>query len=246
MEMEKNNALNDYLDQYHNGQITEADFQGRLQSDLQLKEAYRLYKEDKALVRIIAKQEFKAIATKALQDQGKRPKSYFLSRHFLRIAAVLILAVCAYFAFQHSKQNSNPEEIFAQHFTLPPPLIERSTDQNSNDWETLMTAYQKKDFTKAIQVGAILLKNKDFPYLEKGKLYLGLSYLMTADFAKAQQTLDQVSPNSSFFQDAQWYNALAELKQNKVETAKKDFEKIAQTKGHFKQKEAEEILLELR
>ncbi len=245
MEMENNNDINDYLDRYHNGQVSEPEFQSRLQSDFELQEAYKLYKEDKALVRVIAKQEFNSIAAKALLEQPKKTESFFLSSYFLRVAAVFLLAICSYLAFQYSAQTRSPEQIFATHFQLPPPLEERSTDQNSKDWEKLMTAYQKKDFSKTIQIGEVLLNQQDFTHLEKGKLYVGISYLMIPDFAKAQETLGTVSPGSSFFQDAQWYSALAELKQNNLAAAKKAFEKIAQTKGHFKQKAAKAILLEL-
>lgn len=240
--MDDNKIIQDYIDKYHAGEIPEADFQQRLESDTDLQQAFVQYQQDLKVIRAGAKEQLKKKAASALDKQEQKKVKIFPLKRLLQIAAALVFLVVSVFLIKNINHTSSTTDLFAAHFELPDPAGERNANPQTEIWNKAMAAYSKQDFKKTIELLSPLVKQNDFPFADRGNLYVGLSQLMQNENQKALESFDAINVESSFVQDAEWFRALAFLKMENLEEAKKAFQKIVDQPRHFKHKEAVEIL----
>lgn len=233
------------IERYHNGEIEESDFKNQLASDAGLRQAYELYQKDIGVIRKLAKEQLRKKVGLLLDKHENKQATFFSLKRVLQIAATIALLITSIFLIQDYLQPKSAEEIFANHFELVALTNERNATPQTQNWKAAMTAYANQNYRKTIELLTPLVHQKDFPYTERGKLYLGLSQLIVNEPQQAIDNFERVSSESSYFQEAEWYRALAFLKMGNAENAKAIFQKIANQPRHFKQKEAEIILGDL-
>ncbi|GEM_PF-3811143 len=233
------------INRYHNGEIEESDFKNQLASDVGLREAYELYQKDIGAIRKLAKEQLRKKAALLLNKHENKQAKFFSLKRVLQIAAAIALLITSIFLIQNYLQPKSAEDIFADYFELAAPTNERNATPQAQNWNAAMTAYVNQDYRKSIELLISLVNQKDFPYPERGKLYLGLSQLMDNKPQQAIDNFGRVASESSYFQEAEWYRALAFLKMGDVERAKAVFQKIANQPRHFKEKAAQVILTKI-
>lgn len=149
--------------------------------------------------------------TSSNRNFGKRVISW-------SIAASIVLAL-GIFAFMDNTSSS--EKLFAKHFTPDPGLPTVMSTTSEFSFYDAMVNYKQEEYTKAITKWEAILSSK--PKNDTLNFYLGVSYLAEGNATRASQYLSETmkaSP-SIFTDDAIYYAALAEIKQDKFEAAKK-------------------------
>lgn len=246
LKMDENKTSQDYIDQYHAGEILEEDFQKRLESNTNLQLAFLQYQEDLKVIRAGAKEQLKKKVALALEKHEQKKTRIFPLKRLLQIAAAVTLLAVSIFLIKGINQSSSTTDLFAANFELPAAAVERNATPQSAAWNDAMIAYANQDFKKTIDLLVPLVDQRDFPFADRGHLYIGLSQLMQNENQKAVNNFEAINSESSFVQDAEWFRALAFLKIDDLEKAKKALQKIADQPRHFKYQEAVGILKQLQ
>jgi len=159
---------------------------------------------------------------------------------YLAIAAVLLLSIALSLLFL----PNNQEPIFAKHLETPyfsSPSKTRGSGEN--DW---VKTYQLRNYK---EMAAVLTQKEQTSGLDaEQKFYLGLAYLYQNEnhISKAVAYLEAAKQENPIFYEStsHWYIALAHLKNQENEVAKKYLKEIVANKS-WKHKDAQELLKEL-
>ena len=168
-----------------------------------------------------------------------------LPRWAYAVAAVFLLLLLAWPVYQTLRPSApafaGNQAVFEQHFrTLPPPEVR---DARVTAWRE---AYQNKNYAASAAALEQLLADPNYTGRSEANLYLGVSRLAAGQGQEALDALQQVSPESYDWDEAQWYTALAYLIVDDVVHAKPILESIAGRSDHPRQKEAHETLKSLK
>jgi len=192
-------------------------------------------------------EEIERVKIKATVENFEKQGSPYSSRpvrKYLAIAASLALLIMAGIWIL-TPSASNEELYLAYYQKYPNNLtpITRSDDQGVDLRSEGLKNYERGKYTAAI--------TNFQDYLEKSndhgtRLYLGLSLLEAGNSVEAVNVLQDVveSKDSLLLEPAQWYLALAHLKNNNIESAKSGLLGIVNEKGSF-QKKAQTLLYQL-
>ncbi|MFT4664252.1 MAG: tetratricopeptide (TPR) repeat protein [Polaribacter sp.] len=244
--MSNQKIIHDYIDEYRNDKISEADFQKRLQADSDLQQEYTRHKKDMDVINEGAREQLRKKAVLKLEQHEQKERKVFPLKRVLGIAAGFALILSAFFLLQQNNQSVSTADLFASHFELPLSPNKRNANAPSEIWAEAMTAYNNQDFKRTIDLLATTVDQPDFPFTERGKLYLGISYLMSDQGQNAIEQFAKIDKESSYVFNAEWYRALAFLKMDQIEDATSAFQKIADQTRHPKKKEALTILSKLK
>jgi len=167
------------------------------------------FHEDMVPVRMLDTSEEET--TTSSRSLGKRVISW-------SIAASIILAL-GIFTFMDT--DSPSEQLFAKHFTPDPGLPTVMSTTNEFSFYDAMVNYKQEKYTLAIEKWETLLPNK--PANDTLNFYLGVSYLAEGNAARASDYLSETLKvdSSIFTDDALYFAALAEIKQDNFEAANK-------------------------
>ncbi|WP_353484293.1 tetratricopeptide repeat protein [Haliscomenobacter sp.] len=133
-------------------------------------------------------------------------------RWVIGIAATVTLLLVARFLLQ-----PNLYDQFAQH----PPLamIEKSNEAQDN-LAAMEAAFNQQDYARALPLLEAYQRQK--PEDLQVELYLGICWLETQQYAKANAVFQKISQTESSFKDyGQWYLALSYLKQGNKTACRK-------------------------
>lgn len=173
------------------------------------------------------------------------------------VIAILLLSLLP-LGFQFLSQTMSAEEIFAANFTTEKILDlknQRSTNDSTDKTQTpeklaiaksllvqsqAIASYNGKEYSKAINLfqaylaSDIRIKNK-----AKVELYLAKSYLADNKPSEAKNILEKIikEDKKGVKKDAEWYLVLTLIKENNVEQAQKELNKILDSKTASAHKE---------
>lgn len=169
------------------------------------------------------------------QETAKVVKPSF-GKTLLRIAAIFILVLAGYFTYEYSSTNN--ETLYAENFVSYEIPVARGSEQADN----IDALYTAKNYTAVI--GAINAKpvktQKD--YFLKAQSYLQTNNAVAAIAAfKLIEEMNMQSNEKYFEQETDYYLALAYIKANDIENAKRQLAKITANKQHLFYSKAKEI-----
>ncbi len=159
----------------------------------------------------------------------------------MAIAASFLLVLSFWFTpFQSSQINPHASLAELELADEPHPMsLDRVLDDKSQELILpFLNAYAEGDFPRAVVRGEEL--QRQFGLQTIDRFFLGLSYLYSQDYAKATpmlaQTVTEIEGQTdfSFRDDTYWYYSLALLKENKVDMAIDQLQKISSTHDHYK------------
>ena len=226
----------------------EKSFQNRL-SDPDFQEELELQKDLMTALKTEGKAQFKAeLETLDKEHFSTAKVKPFNPARYLRMAvAATVLLAAFYWVFDSFSGQStlSPQEIYVQQFE-PKSLSGVKSDVDSLSlWEQFMMHYAHQQYKEAIPVLESLLADPDYSQTSRARLYLGNAYLLTDQSEKAIETLKEIRPSSAFAMDAEWYTALAYLKNDDPDNARNQLKAIAEDQGHFYHQRAKKILSQL-
>lgn len=250
------------LKRFNLGQLTEAEraaFEKRLETDAAFAEEVTawaaIYKGilaegDRQLdeqLRVIGKKLMHpetAELTPSVVNKAQQPR-FHIPRWAYAAAAALLLLLVAWPIYQNL-QPATPayagnKALFEKHFRVPPAPEVR--DANVTVWRE---AYQNKNYTAAVTELEKWLADPNCPNRSEANLFLGLSHLAAGQGRQALAAFGQVSADSFDWDEAQWYSALAYIIIDDVVHAKQTLGEISGKAGHPHQREAQEMLDEMK
>lgn len=138
-----------------------------------------------------------------------------------------------------------PEDLYVKYFDTQelPSLVVRG--DNESQLVKAQHHFEEKEYVEAL---SIFEQQLDHNPRQKSTLfvYKGISEMELNQFAKAAQTFELLSTSNLL--DASkgfWYAALLQLKQGNVSEAKKELERILESRENYKFKEAKTLLGQL-
>ncbi len=177
------------------------------------------------------------------QLSGKRSPKF--PRYLLAIAAAVLALAVLLPLLLLNRAPAGPEELYAEHFSLPPLPEARGDDAAPVTIAPWREAYLAGEYGKAIAELNKLLADENYRYRSEAHLYLGLSHLALEEPQAALAAFEQVSPDSFYIEEAGWYRALTHLKLKETEKARELLAEIAAKGNHPRRGEAAEILAQL-
>lgn len=223
--MESNIEL---FEKFHKDELSELEkrkFINRLEIDRAFREDFELYNKiemvlnDKDLINLY----------NSLNLKNKKVKLY--SKHLAWAAGFLILISITIYYFKPS--NDIPEALLDTYYYAS---VSKDNNNSQKDIENAIIEFNSKNYNSAIiEFESILKKNSQLNHVE---FLLAMSYLNSGNYLKSIALLETISENkeSYFWQDAQWYLAVAYYKSGRRNKAEKKFEEISKSNNAFKSK----------
>ena len=233
------------LIRYMDGELTEEErttTEKMLQQNTSLQERYENLIASKEAIRSQGLKERVQALHQEFHQQNKatetakviKPSSF--GKIFMRIAAVLILVVAGYFAYEYSTTNN--QTLYAENFVsyqLPVTRGEQQTDEieslyNAKDYAAVINAVNKKPQKT----------QKDFFLKAQSYLQTNNAIAAIASF-KIVEELNYTSKEKYFEQETDYYLALAYIKANDIDAAREKLKRITLNKQHIFYTKASEI-----
>jgi tetratricopeptide (TPR) repeat protein len=248
--------LYDSIKQYKNRQMPEAErlaFESRIKSDpdfaaevsawaaiyagIQEKGDADLNAELTMLGRQLLQEQSGAPEMTASVNRDAVARRFAIPRWVYAAAALFLLLMVAWPVYQRLNNPENTyasaETLYNEHFRQPGATTVRGG--GTAPWRA---AYEQKRYAEAITELTKEIANTPGQPHSEAYLYLGLAQLGAGQAKEAIEAFRQVGSDSTYADDAQWYQALAYLKLGDIDNAKKLLQAIAAQTGHEKRGEA--------
>ena len=242
--MKKDTLLEDKINRYIGGHMTSSEivsFEKLLSEDKILNERV----QNEALIKLnIKRYHSKKVKErlKVIHNETIHQKPTF--NYYILLAIVALLSVLAFYYFsQNEKIVVSNQAIYAQYYER----YEIKSDQRNNENDTLddtFKDYNDGNFEKVIQdADAYLLTNLP----ASKRLVIGISLMETNDLDRAKKIFQSIIDEKDiiFADQALWYQALAELKDDNKDKSKIILERIANDKNSDHNEDAKNLLATL-
>ena len=235
--MEKNKLIEKYI-QNRLSQDEKSEFEKLLINDLDFKKEVDLHVNLKKVAQHEDTADFKKLVS---NFETVKPQQRINYTKWLAAASIVLLVGLTYIFNLNDTTSSN--DLFNNYFepyrnVIQP--IERSNTQQNEKTMAFM-AYEKGEYTKAVNLFTNLYSNTKEPY------YLFYKANALLKLEKADEALpllrEHLKTKDTLTEKTQWYMALAYLKLEDKVNAKKLLQKVI-TEGKYKTKEAEKLLKE--
>jgi len=230
------------IEKYFLGKLTDKEqeaFNTFLKTDNTFKKEFRFQQN---LQKIIETNEDVSFKKKLQHYENEfQPKKKSYTKWLAAASIALILATSYFLIFQ----NTTNETLFAENFepyrNVIQPIVRGSV---SKDIKTkAFVAYENGRYEDASKYFSEISVNKNEAY---AIFYLANSNLALNKTSEAIKLLEEyISLNGDLIEKAHWYLALAYIKENNSQAAKKTFQKIINSKS-YNHKKAIIILEELK
>jgi len=242
MEKEQDGILIEmYLDGVLEGEELKS-FEERLQVEKELSATFEEHQQMRTFLqhresRNQLKKNISKISATTVDEKSATIRPIY-SRPWFRVASIAAAAALILFIMQPWQQGDIYNQ-YAIHKTLS--LSERGASE-------LDISKTEIDFNSKKYIEALPSLEKyveTYPENSQAKLFLGICYLETNNFEKANAIFSNLASGQTSFQnDGQWYLALLAIKQKDNNTAKKYLESISSDSSYFDK--AQKILSKIK
>lgn len=262
--MDEKEEIYSLIDQYLTNRLSESErrkFEQRCLDDPAFAEEVKLHTQAEYASRSYAreqkKHELKALFAKETTEST--PIRNMRMLRYVAAAAIVLLAIAGLYRY-FSPPPTLPELYAAYSEPFETFSIRRSSTENfstTDRWEEAAILFNQKNYWGAIKAIEDVLEDSTFDSRPKAYLYLGLCSLYDSDnvdpseddsvewLVDAVHYFEQVPPESSFIEKAQWYTALAWLKAGNRPKAIEALEVVNNYPNHYRQSKAEAVLNQL-
>ena len=257
---EENHIL---IDQYLNNQLNKVEreaFEHRCDVDLEFAKEVKHHTQAEYTIRTESRAQRREQFNQEFDRLSSVSTPFFRKRVFIitSIAAAIALLFLLFWSNIFSTSVS-PEALFAQHFDPLEITNDRVIDSSQTTsiekkWLLATESYIRKDFEQTILLMTEIVNDTSFSNNPKARLYLGLSYMQASQkvekssssdeayLVKAITQFEQISVESTFIENANWYRALAYLKLGDQKVAENILREIVVYDYHYKSEIAQQIL----
>lgn len=167
------------------------------------------------------------------------------SKGLLIVSGIVILVILGVAAFLFFNNQNTNLSLFAENFKpLPDVIVNR--DEEENDLLTIgMSAYSHQDYMVAVSHLEQFVNRENSTETNKrnATIYIGITNLALGNINTAIQNFNKITrENPTFREAAEWYLALAYLKQQDFENCAKQLKIIESNPQHEYRLQAKELL----
>lgn len=230
------------IEAYHAGQLSDKeleDFLALYKSDPAFAEQVDLFQQAQDAIEALGQQKLKDSFRQQYQSNTPNVKPLW-SRWYVAAAAIIAILIVI-FLFQNNSSSLTPSELYASYESFEALSLERGNSEIDSLFLIANGLYNEEQYEAAIPVLEKLLEEEDFDRKAYAYLHLGIAQLKSGSEETAINSLQKLDSESSFYLQAQWNLALAYLKQENTEEAKKVLQ-ILKTESRTYQKRAQELL----
>ncbi len=252
------------LDDYIDGRLEQGktdEIEKMIEDDPFYAEVLKQHVQVRSNIRLAGEEELREKFSKQFEPIKPEVKQKSNPFKFL-IPALLLLAIAitAYFFFvdQDKSQEKKPylENINNQEGELLLASVEdpsydllRSQEDSltANSWRHAVQQFIIKDYRGAIEIVSKLESDSSFvaDHLGKVSLMKGVSNLKLEQYEDALDALSLVEKGNPYFDQAEWYMALASYYGGDKKDAQNKLQKIAMSSSHYKRDQASGYLKRL-
>ena len=216
--------IEDYLDGELEGDALHA-FEQRLKTDPELSNEMQLFKEVNMHLKVAHKEhkkkEWKAILNEAVAPVEKKPENKRRILYFISAAAAVALLFFGVFTLFPGTSSSNQlaQEYWEDSSSFLATSIERgNTDTDSQRLSEAFLQYKNNNYESALQILSTLENTND-----ESELLYAACFFQSDDMPQAIEKLLPLvnNPQSLAKDEAQWYLALAYLKDGQAVASRK-------------------------
>jgi len=225
--------IESYLNQSLNAE-EHADFERQIDSDPVLKQEVELHRSLYAELNDIDSLEFrKKVVEIGKNHNNQQPKSSFFS---WKIAASLLVLI-GLSVYLWLKPTTG-EDLFETYYKAY-PVEDMVRGENTTDNDEILQRYTNGNYNEVL--ADLKRLSKENPNNETLQLYLGNSYLNLDHEEEAIIVFQNITKQSKYYEDGQWYLALAYIKHKDFKKAKECLNWLIAYDGPHK-KNAQELL----
>lgn len=178
--------------------------------------------------------------SKEIKQESLDEKAISYSFIWKIAASIVIIVGVGTLLWNILNTSEDFSDLYAAYYELyPVEDVIRGNTQVEKD--IIMKSYADGDYQKVV---SILSDNTSFPLTEQFRLYLGNSYLNLGNEQEALKQFQQISDDSKYSENANWYQALTYLKLKNAEKSSALLKEIVDFDGVYKEK-AQELLTKL-
>lgn len=235
------------IDRYIQGDMSEEerkDFEHRLEHDPSFNDAYQATLAAHKLIDEVGRLELQS-TLQGIEEKAKTevPVKRIKPRPLMAVAAILvvILGVSLFFNLSGSMTTAEVYDRYYEPYD-PPSVLRDNIDEGSENWNKAVEYYYAGNYEDALQYFEI--SQNDNVHFTTREFYQGMSYLQLEhpDFVDAAYYFNEVRlENSDYKEQANWYYALAILKNGRKIEAKQVFKEIVKNKT-YNHRKAKKIL----
>lgn len=231
------------MERYLNRQMSDEEnqrFENELNNDpLKLKDLQNRMKAELSVISTAREEEVSSLRSRYKSGGGKVRSFNF---GYLAVAAAVLLLI-GLAVFLRPEPELDPQAVFAANYEVPAAPQARGDNGLDSLFQAANLLYNQKQYEAATSAYLQYLKGdtdslKSVDY-QNARLFLAISLIETNKLKEAILHLNNVMDKDEV---AQWYLALALLKQKKVEDSKKVLMRIAGEERHLYQARAAKLL----
>lgn len=221
------------------------EFEQQINVDADLAEQTRLYMIAQAEIQHGGREVLKSYAKKVYETAREEGGRTLMFRPVVwtSVAAAVILLILFFVFFPRASQEMSPDALFAQYYTPHSAIEARNLDASENVLRKGLDNYYEKNYGEAIAALSLAIDSLDGANLLIATFFLGQSYIETGETEAALESFSKVSEGSLYGYVARWNIALAYVKLNRVEDARKQLTEIRNNPNYqFYHDKADELL----
>ncbi|MTI22631.1 hypothetical protein E1176_16485 [Fulvivirga sp. RKSG066] len=244
-EEEKNIEL---IEAYHKGKLSDdekSDFETRRELDSDFSQQVSDYLLILDEIERVGRVEFEQkIQGWEEEIAAQEPTSSYRWKKILAAAAILLIIAIptAYFFLGDLLVSKDHHTLYTAYFT---PYEDVLTVRGDNDQlSEAINAYNTQQYQKTIDLLNSVLETD--PQNETARTYLGITYMVTEDYAMAEENLAKVnlSADGLYKEVSDWYLLLTYLKLDNTEATEAKLSEIVDSKDHIFKEEATQLKAE--
>ena len=167
---------------------------------------------------------------------------------WLFMALVLLGLVALYYIMSTSgaeTRSKTNQELYAAYYEVPVLHSTSRSEQTSADSSLMLhDAYNARDYKKVRQIGALLdPQGMDSRY----SLMLAIAYMEGEEWLEALNAIDDIQAANEYTKETiEWYRCLLFIRLGRIDDARNILPYLAEDLGHEYNRQATELLRELR
>lgn len=238
--------LFEQVEKYLLGQMSKQEmlaFEQEMQQNQALKE---LTAQTKAAMEAIHLASLRQKMSEIEEKLEKRNQANTKSRYLIwtAVAAAVLIGLSIPIVLHYQKSQHPTQLIYAQYFEKDPGMPTLMDQTFEFEFDDAMIDYKLGEYKLAIR--KFLVLQRDDPDNDLVKFYLGMSYLNLNKTKQAGDLWKNWAPRDpKIDQKRQWYQALIDLKQQNMKSAKNTLIDISQNPAHSYYQKAQQLIVEI-
>ncbi len=231
--MEITEAIMERMDQYLFDIMSseeKKEFEADLASDPGLREAFDAHKSMIFSVEAAGVKDDLSKIIANQKSQKSSAKTISFNRTWIAVAASVVILVGAFYLFNTTRSTAGGE-LYAEFYTVDPGLPTLMGTSDDPRFAEAMVKYKQGEYRTALAEFDLMMN--DHNSNDTLLFYRGLCHLELDQPEVSINLFDQIDPVSSIWAPkAQWYQAMAHLRQDNLDEAKTMINQIVQNPNH--------------